>query len=385
MVIDLSSPNAISLYFHIPFCTKKCDYCHFYVIPDNESHKISLLEGLKKEWDIWAPLIAGRTLESIYFGGGTPSLFGPERIATVLGWVKTQFPWTDTPPEITLEVNPENVTTALMKGYREAGINRVSLGLQSLDDTLLQILSRGHNSNDACNAVETVYKSGIENITVDLMYELPTQSIEQWQRTLRRTLNLPINHLSLYNLTIEPKTSFYKRREILNKLLPDEETRLMMYEHAVETFESAGLLQYEISAFAKEGHFSKHNTGYWTGRDFIGFGPSAFSYWEGRRFSNVSNLHKYTRALDEGKSPIDFDEKLGPEEHLTELLAVQLRLRCGVDLKAFAERYGTFSNESLHKIEKLITSELLFYNAEGRLCLTKRGILFYDTVGSEII
>jgi oxygen-independent coproporphyrinogen-3 oxidase len=382
MVIDLK-PNELSLYFHIPFCTRKCDYCHFYVIPDKESHKELLLHGLKNEWQRWSPQFTGKTLRSIYFGGGTPSLFGPERIAAIIEWITPLI--SNGTVEITLEVNPENVTPGLMRGYREAGINRVSMGVQSLDNSQLATLTRRHDAQKAIKAIHQTYDSGVDNISIDLMYELPNQTLNHWKETLKLVRELPISHLSLYNLTIEPHTAYYKRREALLPLIPKEEINLQMYEMAIVELEDMGLQQYEISAFAKPGRHSIHNTGYWIGRDFIGFGPSAFSYWEGKRFSNIANINRYCQALEDNRSTYDFEEKLPDKERRRELLAVAIRLKQGVDLKEFATLHGDLDQETETTITSLIESGLLEMGRSGRCQLTQKGVLFYDTVASDLI
>lgn len=383
MVIDLSSPEELSLYFHIPFCTRKCDYCHFYVIPDKEAHKELLLQGLHLEWQRWSSLFTGRRLRSIYFGGGTPSLFGPERVATVLSWIAPLF--AETPLEITLEVNPENATFSLMQAYQEAGINRISMGVQSLDNSLLATLTRRHDAHRAMQAIHDTYRSGIENISMDLMYELPNQTLDQWKRTLQQLQELPISHLSLYNLTIEPQTAYYRRKETLLPLLPNEETNLSMYELAVDELAKIGLPQYEISAFAKPGRYSIHNTGYWLGREFIGFGPSAFSYWKGKRFSNVAHIHRYCKALEEGEPSHDFEEQLPLKEHRKELFTVAIRLRQGVDLARFTALHGPLDEETLSILDQLISDGLVQRDTSGRYALTQRGVLFYDSVATELI
>lgn len=288
--------------------------------------------------------------------------------------------------EITLEANPENITLPLMKEYRDAGINRLSLGIQTLDDALLELLGRLHQGKIAEQAVWTTYEAGIQNISIDLMYDLPKQTLEHWENTLQRVVKLPITHLSLYNLTIEPYTLFFKKQEILKKMLPDEEMSLAMYERAIELFEEKGLSQYEISAFAKPGYHSRHNVGYWTARPFLGFGPSAFSYWEGKRFRNVANLKKYCEQLEEGIFPIDFEEKLSDEARIRELLAIELRLLSGVDLRGFQERHGAFGDtlrESFAALEK--DGFIEFVGVSDCMKLTKRGLLFYDSVASEIV
>lgn len=380
----IGNDSEISLYFHIPFCTRKCDYCHFYVLPDKESSQEQLLEGFKWEWERYHSLIQGKKIASIYFGGGTPSLFGPDRIRQVLQLIFDSSILLSDNLEVTLEANPEKITLPLMKAYAEAGINRVSLGIQTLDAELLKMLSRLHSPSTAIQAIEWVFEAGIGNISIDLMYDLPKQTLQHWKNTLDQIQHLPITHLSLYNLTIEPHTMFFKNQAQLKPLLPDDQTSLAMYEMALHQLESNGLAPYEISAFARPGFYSKHNTGYWTGRPFIGFGPSAFSYWEGKRFKNVANLNKYWANLKAGQSPVDFEEQLDPDAHKRELLVIQLRLRSGVNMEEFKKTYGELDWATNNCIEKLIANQLLIM-LHGRLCLTHRGILCYDSIASELI
>ncbi|MCE5319263.1 MAG: radical SAM family heme chaperone HemW [Parachlamydia sp.] len=373
--------SPFSLYFHIPFCSRKCDYCHFYVIPDRESDKQLLLTGFKREWLNWLPQLEGRQLVSVYFGGGTPSLFGPERIAEILGWIRAHHPAIE---EVTLEANPERITAELMAAYREAGINRISIGLQTLDDALLHQLGRTHASQQGIDAVLATAQGGISNITVDLMYDIPTQTLASWERTLERLRTLPITHLSLYNLTFEPQTLFFKKRAQLLPTVPDPETSLQMYLKAIEYLESLGLQQYEISAFAKPGFHSRHNVGYWTARPFLGFGPSAYSYWEGSRFRNICHLRRYSEALEAGDSPADFSEKLDEIPARRELLTVQLRLVKGVDLLEFESRHGPLDPETKSVLHDLQKQDFLEQD-NSILRLTPRGRLFYDSVAAELI
>lgn len=379
-----ASDNALSLYFHIPFCKKKCSYCHFYVLPEKDHLKKQLMHGLKLEWDSWLTHLQGKQIETIYFGGGTPSLLGPHYIKEILGWIKESLPFSHNSIEITLEVNPEDVTLELMSAYAEVGINRVSMGIQTLDESLLNILGRSHTARKAIEAVDVIRQSGITNISVDLMYDLPLQTIEHWTNTLKEIQKLPLTHLSLYNLTIEPHTLFFKNRDLISKQIPDAEASLNMYETAIRMLEDVGLKQYEISAFAKEGCHSKHNVGYWIARPFLGLGPSAFSYLDGKRFRNIANLARYVEKLEAGISPVDFDETLDPKAKLRELLAVQIRLLEGVDLNLFQERHGRFDKELLSALDTL-RNEGYIIASNNHVKLTKKGILFYDTVGVEII
>ncbi|MES2344879.1 MAG: radical SAM family heme chaperone HemW, partial [Chlamydiota bacterium] len=205
----------ISLYIHIPFCTKKCPYCHFYVLPDKDPFKQQLLTALELEWRAINPKLEGKNVVSIYFGGGTPSLMGSSGIGKILEWLSHSED-----AEITLEANPENISLKLMQEMRSIGINRVSIGVQTLDNALLKRLGRTHTAQDAMRAIEMTAEAGIENISIDLMYELPEQTVSSWEKTLHQLQPLPISHLSLYNLTFEPHTVFYKKQKELIPLLP---------------------------------------------------------------------------------------------------------------------------------------------------------------------
>jgi oxygen-independent coproporphyrinogen-3 oxidase len=373
----------IGLYFHVPFCSRKCDYCHFYVLPDKEALKEQYMQSLKQEWALRLPLITSKPIGTIYFGGGTPALLGPKRVEQILGWIH-QFCDLSDQAEITLEANPENITLELMQAYESTGINRLSIGIQALQDSLLVSLGRHHASHLAMESVHTASHAGFENISIDLMYDLPNQQLVDWEMTLNEAVKLPITHLSLYNLTIEPHTVFFKKQELLKPKLPNPDTSLTMYELALQRLEEAGLKRYEISAFAKEGFHAKHNTGYWTGRPFIGFGPSAFSYWEGKRFRNIANINRYSRLLAENGSPVDFEEELDPSAKRRELLAVQLRLTEGVHLEEFQQKQGPLEKETWEALQSLEKQNLISITTDY-LKLTHRGMLFYDMIASEII
>lgn len=373
----------LSLYFHIPFCTRKCDYCHFFVLPDQEEAKDKLLSGFHAEWNLLKPWLHKKNVCTLYFGGGTPSLFSPQRIKNIINLVRKDVVVADD-VEITLEANPENISLDLMKAYADIGINRVSLGIQTFDPSLLRLLSRTHSEKMALDAIHMTYKAGIKNISIDLMYDLPQQTLAHWSQTLSQVKSLPITHLSLYNLTFEPHTVFFKKREILSHSLPTEDTSLEMLEMAVSELESIGLKRYEISAFAKEGYRSIHNCGYWIGRPFFGLGPSAFSYFQGKRERNIAHLNRYCKMLEEGQLPRDFSEELDPEAHRRELLAIQLRLIEGVNLCDFETAFGPLEDSIKQEISTLIQDKLLL--ADGPIVkLSPKGLLFYDSVAERLI
>ncbi len=372
-----------SLYFHVPFCTKKCPYCHFFVVPNKEEYQIMYLAALKKEWLRVHPLLSPYDIISIYFGGGTPSLLGAQRIHEILSWIYKDLS-VDSQCEITLEANPENVTLDKMKAFAKAGVNRVSLGLQSLDEHLLQILGRSHTASKSVQAVMDTYDAGIGNISVDLMFELPHQNMNHWKTTLSKVTSLPITHLSLYNLTFERGTIFGKKEKELAPHVVDPSIGREMFEEAEAKLKEAGLLRYEISAFATAGYESVHNTGYWTARPFLGLGPSAFSFWEGKRFQNVCNLHQYCQYLQQDLSPVTFKEKLPYPENIQELLAVEIRLVRGVHLEEFEARHGTLTHKikaSLHLLE----TKGWIQREGSTVKLSQEGLFFYDSIAEELI
>lgn len=386
----------ISLYFHIPFCTKKCPYCHFYVVPNRLSYHEVLTEGLFLEWEKQLPLLQGHTIASIYFGGGTPTLFAPSGIEKVLQMIQKSGITLSPSCEITIEGNPEEGSLSLFQDLRSLGINRLSLGIQSLDDRSLQTLERTHSAKKAKETLLTAEAGGFQNISIDLMYDLPDQTDASWQYTLSQLSHIPFQHLSLYNLTIEPHTAFDKKKE--NLTFPSPHVSLNMLHTAVETLENLGLERYEISAFAKPGYKSNHNLGYWMARPFLGFGPSACSFWEKKRFRNTSSLQKYTEKLKKGLSPIEFEEELPYPQNIKEQFAVRLRLLEG------APWDPTFPKEMKQTIEKLIGQNLLKQvkqphlnfghihpktqtppETQSFIQLTEKGILFHDTVAAEIV
>ena len=348
------------------------------MIPEKEAFKSLFAESVAIEWARQLPLLTGKKVVSIYFGGGTPTLLPPDRIAVILNRIKYSGIAIAEDCEITIEANPEESCQSLFEQLLALGINRLSLGVQSLDDRSLAVLGRGHGAKQAKRAVCEAYAAGFRNISIDLMYDLPDQTEASWQYTLNQIGSLPITHLSLYNLTIEPHTSFYKRRKTL--FLPDSQTSLKLLHSAKTAIEAIGLKRYEISAFAKEGCRSRHNIGYWTGRPFLGFGPSAFSYWEGERFRNIANLQRYARALRQGGSPIDFRERLPYPADIKELLAVRLRLATDIDLDAFTP----LPSETEAAFEKWI-QEGCIDRRDSRIRLTERGMLFYDSIAADII
>ena len=395
-----------SLYFHVPFCKKKCPYCHFYSIyPKNLKKELinKYLDSILKEIDRYSKETY-ENITSIYFGGGTPSLLEPNTISKILEKIKKNKKikknrkLKNNDIEVTLETNPEDVTLEKIKLFKKIGINRISMGVQSFNDEELKILKRSHSSYEAIKAINTIYDGGIENISIDLMYDLPYQTKKKFEQSIRIALSQPIKHVSLYNLTFEKNTPFYRNQKNLKRFLPTDELSLDLLKSAISMFSKNKFHRYEISAFSKNKKFeSKHNIGYWIGQDYIGFGPSAFSYFfNKKRYKNVSNLNEYINHINNNKSPVDFEEKLPFPDNIKELLAINLRLIEGVDIISFQKKHGIFTSSSkiTKSIEKLIYDGFLLkiekkekINKKDKniIRLSEKGLLFYDYVAECII
>jgi oxygen-independent coproporphyrinogen III oxidase len=352
-----------SLYVHAPFCTHKCGYCHFYVIPPRPAHTALYQTIILKEWEQKRELI-NTPLTSVYFGGGTPSLLPSSFYREFL----EKIPMKDD-CEVTLEANPETLTLKLLSEFKESGINRLSIGVQAFQNRHLQLLERTHSSQKAVDCFHLAKQAGFKNITLDLMYDLPNQTIEDWKESLEIALTLPIQHIALYNLTIEPHTGFHKKKQTFQ--FPSEELSNEMLNYAVKRLAQQKWERYELAAFCLPGFESRHNSGYWTGRPFLGLGPSAFSYWEGARFRNQTHFNRWVKGVN-GELPLeDFREKLSSLENQKELFALKLRL-----IKESAE--------TLLDVAPLISNGWIEPFQKGYR-LTEKGKLFHDTVAEEIM
>ena len=336
------------------------------------------LHSLLKEIDLRIPLFLNRRIVSLYLGGGTPFLLQPKRIQAILD----HLPPLQNDCEITLEANPESTTKDLLIEYRQTGINRLSLGVQSFNDHELKILGRSHRSKDVYRVIDEAISADFSNISIDLMYELVSQTLTFWEHSLLSACRLPLHHISLYNLVVEPNSVWHRKEKAIRIEQPEDEVALEMYKMAIEKTAAHGFTQYEISAFARAGAISKHNVGYWKGREFLGFGPSAFSFFDGKRFSNYSNLKKYCSALEREELAIDFVDETS--DRLREMIAVGLRMTEGVVFSEAEAAWGKGDADLKDTLAKL-TSWGLITNHNGILMLTDQGRVLYDSIASEII
>ena len=378
-----ANKTPLGLYIHVPFCRSKCQYCDFYSLACKDD---KLMDGYLdavcahiKEAGALAP---GYKVDSIYFGGGTPSFFGVDGMATILTVIRRNFD-VDNNAEITFECNPDSVSDKLLRRLYAEGFNRVSLGIQTDDDELLKKLGRPHTYAQAESAYNRIRKAGFKNVSVDLMYGLPGQTMHAWQETLDRVLRLLPEHISCYGLKVEEGTPLYEYRFDAN--LPDDDTQADMYLAAVDLLRSRGYKQYEISNFARKGQYSRHNMKYWTGGEYLGFGPSASSDFAGKRFVLVRDLQAYISGIRNGGEVMEDVQEIPLRERAGEYLMLRLRTYNGIAADEY-ERMFLLPFEPLAKV--LASHRALGYvgiNEEGRWHLTPKGYLISNTILSELL
>jgi oxygen-independent coproporphyrinogen-3 oxidase len=366
--------NRLGLYIHVPFCAgEKCPYCDFYSLPYEHNMVLAYISAVKKSLEVWGKRVEGRKVDTIYFGGGTPSLL-KEGLADLLLNIKSRFKVTND-AEITLEANPSAVLQSVLPALRGAGFNRISIGMQSASPAELKLLGRKHTQQDTSAAVTAARSSGFENISLDLMLATPGQSRESLLQSINFAAELKIEHISAYLLKIEPETTFYKISESL--LLPNDDEQAEFYLLACDALENLGYAQYEISNFAKKGFDSRHNTRYWNCDEYIGIGPSAHSFFEGRRFFYKRELDSF---ISEGTVTDD-----GEGGGIDEYIMLRLRLTQGLNFGELYRRYGvSYEKFNAEKVERLLKARYLERDKE-RLWLTKKGFVVSNAVISQLL
>ncbi len=381
----LSRKNKIPLgiYIHVPFCRSKCQYCDFYSLTTKES---SLLDGYLeavcshiKEAGALAP---NYLVDTVYFGGGTPSFFGAEGMAAVLSTIRKSFD-VARDAEITFEANPDSVSDRLLRRLRSEGFNRVSLGIQCDNDDILKRLGRPHSYAQAVNAVKRIRKMGFKNLSLDLMYGLPGQTLEAWEKTLQNVLKLQPEHISCYGLKVEEGTPLYAYQDCCN--LADDDTQADMYLAAIEILRQQGYRQYEISNFCRKGHVSRHNLKYWNGGEYLGFGPDASSDFGGRRFAIVRDLQAYIDGIRTGGQVLREVQEVPPRERAGEYLMMRLRTVSGLDPKEYEKRYLLPFGPLQKVLEKQKENGLAVKTYDGRWHLTPNGFLVSNSIISDLL
>ena len=362
----------LAIYLHIPFCRRRCNYCSFVSSAGREYEIPSYVDALIRE--IQLTRREDTLITSIYMGGGTPSLLEPSMIDRILSAIRENYSIFSS-VEVTIEANPGTIDGKYLAALSLAGINRLSLGFQSLDDDELCFLGRLHSSADALDSIKFAKQAGFDNISLDFIYGIPRRALADWKDMLKNVVTFAMPHLSLYPLTVEEGTPLWEVRE-----QPDEDQTAVEYELACDVLERAGYRHYEISNWAFHGFESRHNLGYWTGGTYLGLGPGAHSYLNGTRWANTSDLDEYLKSLSRGELPKLTLDPIDGRAQLTEAIMLGLRLDCGISIDETSSHFGIdfleeFGTE-ISELKRLVLVEV----SDGRLKLTPKGRL----LGNEV-
>ncbi|HKI79462.1 MAG TPA: radical SAM family heme chaperone HemW [Ignavibacteriaceae bacterium] len=372
-----------ALYVHIPFCDHKCIYCDFYSIITSDNIR-PFLDSIKKEIKYYSGLYSDdRKFTSIFFGGGTPSLMEPAYLKEIINSLKENYDVSDN-AEITMETNPGTVNKEKLKSFQEIGINRISIGIQSFHEDELKFLTRIHDKKTAIETVRDAKDVGFNNISIDLIFNLPGQTKEKWRSNLQTAIDLPINHLSAYSLILERGTILNKM--VLDKkvVMEDEDHDADLYEMTMDFMEDAGYYQYEVSNFTKPGFECRHNNAYWRYRDYLSFGTSAHSFVTGKRWWNYSSLKKYIYEIEKNDSAVAGSEVVNEEQKFDEYVMLALR-SSGLNLKEFKNMFGeNWINEKYGYFKELMNKNLITIDEE-KLRFTKNGYALCDEILKEIL
>ena len=369
--------KTLGLYIHIPFCKSKCVYCDFYSLAGNEGRMDDYMDALCAHLTETAPFAAGYTVDTVYFGGGTPSYFGEKRLVKVLKTVQKKYHLAkDT--EITLEANPDSAGDwKSLKALRKAGVNRISLGMQSACDEELRTIGRVHTMEQVRTAVEAARKAKLDNLSLDLIYGLPGQTLERWQANLTAAVDLAPEHLSCYGLKVEEGTPLYARKD--ESELPGDEVQADMYLWTADYLLRHGYRQYEISNFARTGRESRHNLKYWTLGEYAGFGPGAHSDFGGVRYAYGKDLEGYIRGVREGTPMLSESERIPELDRDTEWVMLGLRTVYGLDMLDYERRFRRRFTCFLPFLEQCRQAGYAVEEA-GRWHLTPKGFLVSNQI-----
>ena len=373
----------LGIYIHVPFCRSKCLYCDFYSLTTKEDRLLDgYLDAVCDHIRETGPLAPGYQVDTVYFGGGTPSFFGADGMAAILTAVRRAFD-VSADAEITFEANPDSVSPKLLRKLKSEGFNRVSLGVQCDDDAILEKIGRPHDYEQAVSAVKKIRKAGFKNLSLDLIYGLPGQTLEGWQTTLRNVLELAPEHISCYGLKLEEGTPLCTYKDF--NQLPDDDTQADMYLAAVEILRSKGYRQYEISNFCRRSNESRHNVKYWTGGEYLGFGPDASSDFAGKRFKIIRDLRGYIDGIHGGGQVLEDIQDVPPRERAGEYLMMRLRTSMGIT----AEEYEKQFLLPFAPIEKVLVQSKerghAYKTADGRWRLTTEGFLVSNSIISDLL
>ena len=377
------SKTPLGIYIHVPFCRSKCAYCDFYSVTDkNDKLMDSYLAAICRHIKESGALAPDYKVDTVYFGGGTPTCFGADGMATIMNTIRRSFD-VDAHAEITFEANPDSISPRLLRRLRSEGFNRVSLGIQCDDDEILAKLGRPHTYEQAVKAVQRIRRAGYKNLSVDLIYGLPGQTVESWSATLQHVLELDPDHISCYGLKVEPGTPLYDYQEDWN--LPDDDAQADMYLHTIDVLRRRGYRQYEISNFSKKGMASRHNLKYWNGGEYLGFGPDASSDFAGKRFAIVRDVHAYIQGIQQNGQVLREIQDVPQRERAGEYLMMRLRTANGIQREEYEKRY-LLSFDPLEEV--LQTCEGRHHairTSEGYWRLTPEGFLLSNSIITDLL
>lgn len=380
---EKANKTPLGIYIHVPFCRSKCQYCDFYSLGSAREPRLmeEYLNAVCAHMKEAASLAPGYRVDSVYFGGGTPSYLGWEGLTRILNAVRRRF---DLSPdaEITFEANPDSISEKLLKRLKSEGFNRISLGVQTDDDLLLKKLGRPHNYRQVVQAYELARATGFSNISLDLIYGLPGQSLSDWERTLEHVLELNPDHVSCYGLKVEPGTPLWDYRDAAN--LPDDDDQADMYLSAIRILKEKGYAQYEISNFARRGLRSRHNLKYWTGGEYLGFGPAASSDFGGKRFTVAPDIHRYISAIETGGAVLSECQEVPARERAGEYLMLRLRIADGIEAQEYMKQY-LLPFAPIEALLKKYEAQDLAVCDGNRWHLTPRGFLLSNTLITELL
>ncbi|MBX7150121.1 radical SAM family heme chaperone HemW [bacterium] len=370
----------MNLYIHIPFCERICIYCDFYVTTARRYFD-TYTNSVCNEIILYAELLNNSPMEHVYFGGGTPSYLPNKDIQKIVETISANFD-VNKRSEITLEANPRNLTDEKLQSLQKIGINRLSIGVQSLRDDELNFLTRNHSAAEAIDCYVRSRKNGFDNISLDLIFGLPGQTLDHWNENLECIISLRPEHISIYNLTVEERTYLSKLVHRGQIEFPDEESQLNMFVTASQKLKNAGYEHYEISNYALPGYRAKHNSDYWKNKKYLGIGPSAHSFDGHKRWWNVRDIHRYCDLIDQKKLPVDNEELLTLQQQCIEAILLGLRTNEGLNIGQLENLTGRkFENQFAAALEKIKT-HLLIEN--GFVRLTTEGFFLYNKICEEM-
>lgn len=368
------------LYIHVPFCKSKCVYCGFYSIVNHRDIE-KFLSALSEEIDLRSTAAEGATFRTIYFGGGTPSLLQPSQLQHILDNIHRHYD-IDLDAEITIEANPEQLTSDYCKELKTLGFNRISIGIQSFHDEILQFLGRKHTAKEAMQAVENAHKAGFDNISIDLIYGVNERDNTLWLKELETAFTLPIQHFSAYALTVEENSLLYRRIRQHKTVEPDEDLASVQYTILTEMVEKSAFAQYEVSNFAVKGWESRHNSAYWKRIPYLGLGPAAHSFDGTHRSWNAPTLPDYFAQIGQRK-PFHERETLTDTDRYNEYLLLRLRTRAGIDLREMEALFGRERTDGLLRHFETDVDTRHYERTPDRLRLTTEGLWFADGIAGD--